>query len=179
MQPVFVISLVLLWAIVFFNLLLTISLIRRVNEQTAMPSMETLKIGKLAPAFTAQMLTGETVTLTDFAGKRVFLVFISPSCAPCREKIPELQALAPKLAQEGIVFALLFSETVQEIRPFVAKYSLSIPVWLAPPPNPLWQDYKVAGTPFYCAIEANHEVALTGFFESEWELVVKQWATDE
>lgn len=173
MQPVFVISLVLLWVIVLFNLLLTFGLVRRVNTQPAMPPIETLKIGEPAPAFTAETLDGETVTLAQFTGKRLALVFMSPGCGPCREKLPELQALTSKLAGEGIVFALLFRETADEIRPFVAKHNLTMPVWLALPPNSLWRDYKVAGTPFYCAIEANHKVALTGFFGPEWQAFVQ------
>ena len=174
MQSVIVISVVMLWAIVLFNLLLTFGLIRRMNTRSRMPSGEMLKIGAPAPAFTAETLTGETVTLAQFAGRRLALLFMSSTCDPCLEKLPELQRLVLQLEREGIVFALLFREAEDETRPFVAKHNLTMPVWLAPPPNPLWRDYKVAGTPFYCVIEANHKVALTGFFGPEWDVFVRQ-----
>ena len=176
MQPVLVISLVLLWLIVLFNLLLTFGLIRRINTRPGIQPVETLEIGEPAPPFTAETLAGKTVTLAQFTGKRLALVFMSPNCGPCREKLPELQALTSKLAGEGIVFALLFREAAEGIRPFAAKHNLTMPIWLVPPPNPLWQDYKVVGTPSYCVIEANHEVALTGFFGSEWKTYVQQWS---
>lgn len=174
MQSVIVISVVMLWAIVLFNLLLTFGLIRRMNTRSGMPAVEMLKIGAPVPAFTAETLAGETVTLAQFAGKRLALLFMSSTCAPCREKIPELQRLTPQLAREGIVFALLFRESEEEMGAFVAEHNLTMPVWLAPPPNPLWRDYKVSGTPFYCVIEANHKVALTGFFGPEWDVFVRQ-----
>jgi peroxiredoxin len=49
-----------------------------------------LKAGTPAPDFTLPGLDGSEVTLEDFRGKRVLLVFSDPDCAPC-------QLLAPKL----------------------------------------------------------------------------------
>lgn len=175
MSSALVVSVGLLWLIVLFNLLLTFGLIRRANARPGMPPVETLNVGEPAPAFTAVTLDGEMVTLAQFAGQQLVLVFMSSTCAPCREKIPELQALVPRLADAGVVLALLFRETAAEIKPFATQHNLTMPIWLAPPPNSLWPDYKAAGTPFYCVIDANHEVAITGFFGPEWQAFVQQW----
>lgn len=101
MLSISVVNLVLLWIVVLLNLLLIIALIRRFNRISTQLSAFTdidvgLEKGSQAPDFQAEMLTGETVTLADYARKAVSFIFISPHCSPCLEKIPTLNALAPK-----------------------------------------------------------------------------------
>ncbi len=163
MQPVLVISVVLLWVIVLFNLLLTLGLIRRVNTTPAMPQ------GEPAPDFTAVTLNGDSVTLAQFRGHELTLLFMSSTCSPCVEKISELETLAPEMERRGITFALVFKQSAAEIKTFVEQYQPTMPIWIAPLPNPFWRDYKVAGTPFYCLVNANQIVSATGFHDSIWK----------
>jgi len=50
-----------------------------------------LKAGTQAPDFTLPGLDGSEVTLGDFRGKRVLLVFSDPDCAPCQLLAPALE----------------------------------------------------------------------------------------
>jgi peroxiredoxin len=49
-----------------------------------------LKPGAVAPAFTLPDLNGRLVSLKDYRGSRVLLVFSDPDCGPCEELAPEL-----------------------------------------------------------------------------------------
>src|SRR6516164_7803736 len=49
-----------------------------------------LKPGKKAPAFTLPAVTGGEISLRDFAGHKVLLVFMQPGCGPCHAVTPEL-----------------------------------------------------------------------------------------
>lgn len=169
------ISTVLLWVIVLLNLLLTFGLMRRTNAHASMPKMETLKVGQPAPDFTAQTLDGETVTLAQYAGRQLVMIFLSSTCAPCVEKLPELQAIAADGKHKNTTFVLVFKQSADEVSAFANQHLLTMPIWTAQPPNPLWQDYKVPGTPFYCAIDSRQKVALTDLLGADWKVTIQQW----
>ena len=48
--------------------------------------------GVPAPAFTLPTVDGRTVALSDYAGRRLLLVFSDPDCGPCMELLPRLDA---------------------------------------------------------------------------------------
>lgn len=63
-----------------------------------------LKVGSMAPDITGRTPDGETVSLSDFRGKYVFLDFWASWCAPCRREMPFLkEALAYTGESEDIV----------------------------------------------------------------------------
>jgi methylamine dehydrogenase accessory protein MauD len=64
-----------------------------------------LKPGKKAPDFTLPCVSGEEVSLHDFAGRRVLLVFTQSGCKPCHRVVPELN----KLQRGGEVQVLVVS----------------------------------------------------------------------
>jgi len=70
-ESVLFISSWLLWVIVLINFFLTLALIRRINMKPGdhLKILETLKIGQKAPDFMGEALTGEQVTLADYAGR--------------------------------------------------------------------------------------------------------------
>jgi peroxiredoxin len=57
--------------------------------------------GAEAPAFTATSLAGESVSLSDYAGKVVLLNIWATWCAPCREEMPSMQRLYDALKAGG------------------------------------------------------------------------------
>src|SRR5262245_31219239 len=58
-----------------------------------------LKRGKQAPDFTLPSAEGSEVSLHDFAGRKVLLVFTQSGCGPCQRIMPDLN----KLQAEGEV----------------------------------------------------------------------------
>src|SRR5215208_5806177 len=96
-MQILVVSTILLWIIVLLNLLLTLALIRRINERSAGEvAPEPLPVGQTAPDFFAETLQNERVTLANYAGRTLAMVFISPTCSHCRPIIPQVESLGPK-----------------------------------------------------------------------------------
>jgi methylamine dehydrogenase accessory protein MauD len=104
MSALLLVSSILLWSIVFFQgfLLLgalrALSLLRWRLEQleATTPSRlgrAGLKPGKKTPDFTLPSTQGSEVSLHDFAGRKVLLVFMQSGCNPCRRIAPELNRL--------------------------------------------------------------------------------------
>ncbi|MGM7700248.1 peroxiredoxin family protein [Pseudalkalibacillus sp. Hm43] len=61
------------------------------------------QIGKPAPDFKLQALSGEDVQLSDLKGKTVVLNFWTTWCSYCKKEIPELINLHHLYEKEGIV----------------------------------------------------------------------------
>lgn len=179
MEPILIISTILLWVIVLFNLLLTFGLIRRMNARSGMPAIETLEIGQPAPDFTAQTLDDDLVTLAQYTGQQLALIFISPTCKPCVEKLPDLEALAPKAKQHGVTLLLVYKANAKETRASVTEHGITLPILISSKSeHSLWRNYKVGGTPFYCVLDASHKVVSTGLLGSEWDVLARDWLTN-
>lgn len=184
MQSISVTNLILLWIAVLLNLLLTIALVRRFNLMSTHLSPFGgmgigLEKGSFAPDFQAETLTGETVTLADYARKAVSFIFISPHCSPCLEKIPKLNALAAKAERAGVEMLLVNTDGDKaETAAFVKKHNVTLPVLIAPSEsNSFAQDYKADATPSYCILNQDSYVEAAGVFEPNWEeQLARAWA---
>lgn len=77
-------------------------------------------INNPAPDFTLQTITGETVSLSDYAGRVVFINFWGTWCPPCVEELPALQEFAAAQDEDGaVVLAINSSETPDIITQFL------------------------------------------------------------
>jgi len=84
-----------------------------------------------APALALQDLGGGPVRLEDYRGRVVLLNFWATWCAPCREEMPAMQALARELDRQGlVVLAVNYQEGVQAVRQFTREAGFALPVLL-------------------------------------------------
>jgi thiol-disulfide isomerase/thioredoxin len=84
-----------------------------------------------ASGFELPALDGGTVRLDDFRGRVVLLNFWATWCAPCREEMPALAALATQLGPQGlVVLAVSVREPRATVEPFVRGLGLRFPVAL-------------------------------------------------
>jgi peroxiredoxin len=178
-----VVSSLLLWIVVLFNLLMTLALIRHRNAAPPTPGREVLKVGQSAPGFTAETLNGEEVTLSTYAGRAVAFLFIGTHCSPCRTAIPTYEALRPKAMRAGVELILVSIDDVARTQAFAEELHVTLPVLVAPhTSNPFMDDYKGTGTPFYCLVDAQSKVQSTGYPSpdwGEWKTLSESWADEE
>jgi peroxiredoxin len=172
-----VVSSVLLWVLVVLNLLLTLALIRRINASARAQKVDRLPAGTLAPDFTAQTLSGETVTRSTYAGRNVAFLFISPGCQPCHEMLPTFEALGPKAARAGVDLVLVSNAEREATGALVDQFHLA-PVNT----NPFAQDYKSTTTPSYCLVNEQGKVQSAGYPSlsgGAWKAAVDAWDKQE
>src|SRR3954462_3548361 len=67
------------------------------------PRRDGLCPGEPAPGFVLPALAGGTLSLADFEGARVLLVFSDPNCGPCELLAPRLQRLAERVRDVKVV----------------------------------------------------------------------------
>src|SRR6516164_6959723 len=108
MSIVLLAAVIILWLVVLFlgflllGALRSLGLLRWRLEQLEATTpkrlgRDGLKRGKKAPDFTLPTVTGPEVSLHDFAGRRVLLVFTQAGCSPCQAIVPELNRLASEM----------------------------------------------------------------------------------
>ncbi|HAL61465.1 MAG TPA: hypothetical protein DCP08_03550 [Chloroflexi bacterium] len=97
----------------------------------AMRRAQGLEIGTEAPAFTLPDATGQMVSLGDFAGQKVLLVFSSTQCPACAEVWPHLKTFSERGEDVQIVMISLGSP--EENRQLVEEQGFGFPVLI-------WED---------------------------------------
>ena len=164
MEASLIVSSLLLWVIVVFNLLLTLALVRRLNDVKPHAKLDPgLSAGEIAPDFSVQALSGETVTRSMYAGRKVAFVFISTHCAPCHDLVLQLESLTSQATRAGVEVILVSSDKQEETRAFIEEKRIHFPVLVAPrETNPFLNDYRTPGTPAYCFVNAESKVHSAG-----------------
>ena len=80
------------------------------------------ELDKPAPDFTLQDLDGNTVRLSDFRGKVVFLNFWATWCPPCRMEMPDIEALHRKYRdRDVVVLGVDIQENANTVRAFIGE----------------------------------------------------------
>jgi thiol-disulfide isomerase/thioredoxin len=83
------------------------------------------------PEFTAPLLDGATVHLSDYRGQVVMLNFWATWCPPCRAEMPMLQTASDRYQDQGfVILAVNDAEPVPQIQAFVDRLALRFPIVL-------------------------------------------------
>jgi peroxiredoxin len=85
-----------------------------------------------AEDFELPTLAGDTISLSDFAGRPVFLNFWRTDCEPCVRELPAFQAFLEEQGEDGaVVLAVNQGEDGEQIAEFLAEVGITeIPVLL-------------------------------------------------
>ena len=87
-----------------------------------------LKPGTPAPLFRLPDLHGRMVSLEQYRGQRVLLVFSDPHCGPCDELAPDLSRLHQEHENNGLALVLVGRGEREENRRKAQLYGLRFPV---------------------------------------------------
>jgi peroxiredoxin len=85
-----------------------------------------LKAGTPAPDFRLPRLDGEELSLADFRGQCVLLVFSDPNCGPCDELAPHLEEIHQNRSDLKIL--MISRRDTEATRRKAARFGLSFPI---------------------------------------------------
>jgi len=94
-----------------------------------------VEVGSPVPAYSAVSLGGDSVSLAAHRGKVVLMNVWATWCHPCRDEIPELQAIHEQYAARGLelVGVSVDTESADDaIRAFMRDFRMTYPVWRDP-----------------------------------------------
>ena len=109
-------------------------------------SMQALPAGAEAPAFELPDLDGRRVSLEQFRGQRVLLVFFSPTCPICQEMAPELSRLPLGGGLGQPIPVVVTVGDPEANRALISEHGIRCPV-LLDEDNAVTMLYKPEGTP--------------------------------
>jgi peroxiredoxin len=105
-----------------------------------------LKAGTAAPSFSLPDLDGGTVSLEQYRGRRVLLVFSDPHCGPCDEVVHELAGLHRHRKDQGLALLVVSRGELEENRRKAAEHGVTFPVVIQPGWN-VSKKYGIFATP--------------------------------
>ena len=122
-----------------------------------------------APDFTLQTVNGETVSLSDFRGKPVMLIFWKINCAACQFQIPYTQAFYDEESSDTIaVFSINVGDSISAVQTYITSLEITYPV-LLDLQGRVAQSYGIPGVPvtFFIDEQGILKAYQIGPFESQ------------
>lgn len=97
--------------------------------------------------FTLEDLNGNTVTLSQLKGKKVYLNFWATWCPPCKAEMPDIEKLYQETKDSDLVIlAVNVNEDKKTVQDFIAKNKYNFPI-LLDVKGEISQLYQVSGIP--------------------------------
>ncbi len=106
-----------------------------------------LSAGDPAPAYAAPTLEGDTLSLAELRGQAVLLNVWATWCLPCRQEMPDLQALHEELGDEGlrVIGVSIDSRGAgRDVRDFLQQYGISFTI-LHDPEERVTRTFRMSG----------------------------------
>jgi len=122
-----------------------------------------------APNFQAVTLTGETVQLSDFIGKKpVYLKFWATWCRYCVAEMPRLQAIYDEFGSEIAVLSINvgLNDSVENIEKLFGENGYQLPV-VFDRQGEITTQFGVVGTPHHILIDRKGLIAYRTFLSSD------------
>lgn len=101
-----------------------------VKEEESLSGSVGIQKWEIAPNFELTTLDGETVSLHDYRGKKVFINFWATWCPPCRAEMPDMEKLYKSREDIEILAVNLTSSEQNEevVGEFVEDFGLTFPI---------------------------------------------------
>jgi thiol-disulfide isomerase/thioredoxin len=123
-----------------------------------------------APAISFADRTGNTVSLSDFAGRLVVLNLWATWCAPCLREMPSLDRIQERLGDDITVLALSEDRGGTKIvEPFIEKLGLKSLKFYLDPKSSVEQAFKVQGLPTSFVIDRQGNLLGQVEGAAEWD----------
>ena len=140
--------------LVFYLILLTV-FISGCEKIIGSAAIQKMEIGKPAPDFVLQDVTGRSWKLSDQKGKVVFVNFWATWCKPCRDEMPSMVSLDRAMVNKPFqMLAIVFNDDHKRADDFVRQLGGTFPVLSNPSPQ-LNEAYMITGVPETFIIDAD------------------------
>lgn len=139
------------------------------QQSTLLFPDEGLDIGTLAPSFTVSDVYGNNLSLAQFKGTRVLLIFSSPRCSACVGIFDDIKSFARNNPDAQIVTLSIASSS--ENKELVKNEKFSFSAGPVSDNDTLLEMYKITRVPFFYVIDAHGIILAKGSAQSKQDLV--------
>jgi peroxiredoxin len=135
--------------------------VKRLEKSVLERTSASVMISKSAPEFTLPALSGDTVSLVDYRGKKTVVVSYWASwCGPCKVELPELREFYKRYHKGDANFEILaisIDEDKANAEKYAAAEKLPFPV-LFDPQSKTADAYSVEGIPTMFVIDKDGKI---------------------
>ncbi|MFH1320757.1 MAG: TlpA disulfide reductase family protein [Bacteroidota bacterium] len=116
--------------------------------------------GQPAPEFAYPDMNGDTVSLSDFKGKYVYVDVWATWCSPCRREIPYLEKLQEEFKDKNIVFISVSVDDNKESweKMVKEKNMKGVQLFAKGWKSTIIKDYKIKGIPQFILIDTDGNI---------------------
>jgi peroxiredoxin len=135
--------------------------VKRLEKSALERTSASVMISKSAPEFTLPALTGDTISLADYRGKKTVVVSYWASwCGPCKVELPELREFYKRYHKSDANFEILaisIDEEKADAEKYAAEEKLPFPV-LFDPQSKTANAYSVEAIPTLFVIDKSGKI---------------------
>jgi len=107
--------------------------------------------------FSLMSYDGKKVSLDQFAGKNVLVIFVGSSCPDCQHASPIMERTYQKYGPKGlIVIGIAMDSYAEPVSEFAHNYGLTFPVLVNGEETA--RNYRCPGEPDFYLLDKNHDV---------------------
>ena len=128
-------------------LLLSLLVLSGCDKIAGLNKVNRMELGKTAPDFVLEDVSGKSWQLSSLKGKVVFVNFWATWCKPCRDEMPSMVALDKAMAGKPFqMLSIVFNDDLKLADSFAKRLGASFPVLANPSPE-LTEAYMITGVP--------------------------------
>ena len=140
------------------------------TTDTGRPRNMVAVLDKPLEDFTLTTIDGETVQLSQYAGRPIFINFWATWCPPCVEELPVLEAFAKaqaELPDGAVVISSNNTETPEQIRAYFVENNLTVPhiLFVQDTDSLLYRWFGVFQMPTTYVVSADQTIRLVKYGE--------------
>ena len=163
MEGIWLASYLLQWVLIGLLAFVVIGLMRQIGElrlQVGEVHETGIAVGSKAPFFQGEGLNG-AVDLETLVGERLLVLFVHPTCPPCKELFASLNGDMSSIEEQGARLVLVSGGSHEQNREMIAEFKLSCPLVIQ-------QEHEIADlygsswTPYGFVVDADGKVAGKG-----------------
>lgn len=132
-------------AAVILVALFAVAMVHAMDKEETNSQKTGIEVGNKAPDFELKTLTGDTVKLSDYKGKKVMLNFWATWCPPCKAEMPEMQKYYESNKEKVEILAVNM-DTNNDVAGFVKNGGYTFPI-LLDEKNDVNKDYGIVSIP--------------------------------
>lgn len=163
MEGIWLAAYLLQWVLMGLLAFVVIGLMRQIGELRLRVGEERemgLAIESKAPLFQGEGLDG-TLDLETMVGNRLLVLFVHPTCPPCKELFASLDGEMDRIAEQGVRVVLVSGGSREQNREMVDEFKLSCPLVIQHE-HEIADLYGNSLTPFGFLVDAEGLIARKG-----------------
>ena len=127
--------------------------------------------GFFAPSFSLQTTNGIKISLNDFKGQNILLVFWSTNCQYCAVELEDLKKFADTYRGKIAVLGVVFKDSAKTVKDYQEKENINFPI-LLDSDGTVSEKYKIAGTPSHFFINQTGKITTVSPDKNSFETLI-------